>query len=200
MVNYNVYLTLAQKYSPDSANNIISNINKAATTKGTYKDFAQYIENENTRIIKENLPTYIWLETKGIFNFFTDHGRFDIYSFFSLPPEENMNGLYWFYSNYGIKGVQKYISQFPIGLIIYLPIIALINIFISLCFILFLFNPKIPLEVRLSAILFVFYLAVITGPIGAARFRMPIYPILLFTLPFGFDILKNKLTIKSNNK
>jgi len=200
MVNYNVYLTLAQKYSPDSANTILADINKTALMKGTYKDFAQYIEDENTRIIKENLPTYIWLETKGIFNFFTDHGRFDMYSFFSLPPEENMNGLYWFYSHYGIKGVQQYLSQFPIGLIIYLPIIVLVNIFITLCFLLFLFNRKIPLEVRLTTILFIFYLAIITGPIGAARFRMPVYPILLFTLPFGFDILKEKLTRKSKNK
>lgn len=200
MVNYNVYLTLAQKYSPDSANSIIANISNTANTKGSYKDFAQYIEDENTRIIKENLPTYLWLETKGIFNFFTDHGRFDMYSFFSLPPEENMNGLYWFYSHYGLKGVQQYLSQFPIGLIIYLPIIVLVNFFISICFLLFLFNPKVPLEVRLSALLFIFYLAIITGPIGAARFRMPVYPILLFTLPFGYDILKKKLTRKSNNK
>jgi dolichyl-phosphate-mannose-protein mannosyltransferase len=200
MVNYNVYLTLAQKYSPDSANTILAAINKTALTKGSYKNFAQYIEDENTRIIKENLPTYLWLETKGIFNFFTDHGRFDMYSFFSLPPEENMNGLYWFYSHYGIKGVQQYLSQFPIGLIIYLPIIVLVNFFITLCFLLFLFNRKISLEVRLTAILFIFYLAIITGPIGAARFRMPVYPILLFTLPFGYDILKEKLTRKSNNK
>jgi hypothetical protein len=200
MVNYNVYLTLAQKYSPDSANSIIANISKAATAKASYKDFAQYIENENNRIIKENLPTYVWLETKGIFNFFTDHGRFDIYSFFSSPPEENMNGMYWHYSHYGINGVKQYISQFPIGLIIYLPIIVLVNIFITLCFLLFLLNPKIPLEVRFAAVLFIFYLAIITGPIGAARFRMPIYPILLFTLPFGFDILKIKLIRKSKNK
>ena len=111
MVNYNVYLTLAQKYSPDSANSIIANISKAATAKASYKDFAQYIENENNRIIKENLPTYVWLETKGIFNFFTDHGRFDIYSFFSSPPEENMNGMYWHYSHYGINGVKQYIDR-----------------------------------------------------------------------------------------
>ena len=48
MVNYNVYLTLAQKYSPDSANSIIAGINRKAVAKSTYKDFSEYIENENT--------------------------------------------------------------------------------------------------------------------------------------------------------
>jgi hypothetical protein len=165
-----------------------------AETKGSYKAYCEYVESSNAKIIKDNLPTYLWLETKGIFNFFIDHGRFDLYSFFDAPPTENMNGMPWYYRQEGIKGVLNYLSQFPIGLLVYLPIICLVNVFIAICFIFFLFNKKVSLEIRIAAFLFVFYLAIITGPIGAARFRMPIYPILLFTLPFGMATIKRIIT------
>jgi len=193
MVNYNVYLTLANKYNPDEAYRQIINVQDTAETKGSYKDYCHYIESQNIRILIDNLPMYLWLETKGIFNFFVDHGRYDMYSFFAIPPAENMNGMTWYYKHEGIKGVKEYLSQFPVGLLIYLPIISLINVLITFCFLFFLMNKKVTVEIRIAALLFVLYLAVITGPIGAARFRMPVYPILLFTLPFGIETMKRKM-------
>ncbi len=196
MVNYNVYLTLTNKFNSTEAFHQIMDVRDSAETKASYKEYCQYIEAANTRIIIENLPMYLWLETKGILNFFIDHGRFDLYGFFSSPPEENMNGIPWYYRQKGIIGIKEYLSHFPIILIIYLPLICLVNVLITLCFILFLFDKKIPLEIRIAAFLFIFYLAFITGPIGAARFRMPIYPILLFSLPFGIGSLKRMIIRK----
>jgi len=190
MVNYNVYLTLANKYDSTEAYHQMIDVRDTAETKGTYKEYCQYIESQNNKIIMANLSTYLWLETKGVFNFFIDHGRFDMYCFFDFPPQENMNGIAWYYRQSGTKGVMEYLSRFALGLLIYLPIICLVNVFISFCFIFFLLNKRVALEIRLAAFLFVFYLALITGPIGAARFRMPVYPILLFTLPFGIATMK----------
>ncbi len=194
MANYNVYLTLMQNHSPAEADKILDDVYKAAGTKDNYKQYSEYIEAGNSRIIRENLPAYLWLETKGVFNFFVDHGRFDMYCFFAEPTTENMNGATYYFSRDGIKGMQDYLSQFPLGLLIYLPIITLVNLLIALCFLLFLFNNKVSFEVRITALIFILYLALITGPIGASRFRMPVYPILLFTLPLGIATMKRIIT------
>jgi hypothetical protein len=45
----------------------------------------------------------------------------------------------------------------------------------------FLFNKEILKSIRITLALMVFYLAILTGPTGSARFRVPIYPILLVT-------------------
>ena len=194
MINYNVYLTLLQKNTPTQADSILADVYKQADAKGTYREYSEFIEGENMRLIKANIGSYFWLETKGIFNFFIDHGRFDLYCFFSMPPKENMNGIAYYYQQDGINGAVQYLKQFPLLLLIYLPLICLVNLFITICFILFLFNRKISFEIRMAAFVFVFYLAIITGPIGAARFRMPVYPILLFTLPFGMEKFKSFFT------
>ncbi|HKR06739.1 MAG TPA: glycosyltransferase family 39 protein [Bacteroidia bacterium] len=191
IVNYSVYLTVADKAKGVEAESKISDMMTEAKSKVNYHDYSVFIRNESFQIIKEHLSSFIFLQTKGILNFFIDHGRWDIYAFFDKQPEENMKGWKYYYQQEGIKGAFNYLKQFNVFLFIYLVLVYLVNAIITAAFVLFLFNKEINPALRMIIFLLIAYLAIITGMIGSARFRMAVYPFLLFTFPFGFEKLKS---------
>ena len=193
IVNYSVYLTVADKEKGAEAERKISEMLEQAKAKTNYHDYSVCIREKSFQIIKENLFSFIFLETKGIMNFFIDHGRWDIYAFFDKQPEENIKGWKYYYEEDGIGGAVNYLKQFPVFLFIYLIAVYFVNILITISFVLFLSDKKINPAVRLFIFLIVAYIAVVTGMIGSARFRMAVYPFLLFAFPFSYEKLKNIL-------
>ncbi|MEP7167794.1 MAG: glycosyltransferase family 39 protein [Bacteroidota bacterium] len=190
IVNYSVYLTVADKEKGVEAQKRISEMMKEATSKSSYQDYSVFIRNESFQIIKDHLPSFIFLQLKGVLNFFIDHGRWDLYAFFDKQPEENMKGWKHYYQQEGMAGAFNYLKQFPVFLFIYLVLVCLVNLVITTSFILFLFNKEIHPGIRMLIFLLVAYIAIVTGMIGSARFRMAVYPFLLFAFPFGFKKLK----------
>jgi len=55
---------------------------------------------------------------------------------------------------------------------------------------LFLFKKQIDLKIRVIIFIIIIYIALITGPMSASRFRLPVYPLMLFAL--GGTIIKDK--------
>ncbi|MEO5570359.1 MAG: glycosyltransferase family 39 protein [Bacteroidia bacterium] len=193
IVNYSVYLTLADKEKGAAAERKISEMMKEAASKSNYHDYSVFVRQESFRIIKDNLSSFIFLQVKGVINFFIDHGRWDMYAFFDKQPKENVKGWKYYYQLEGIKGALNYLNQFPVLLFIYLVLVYFVNALITISFILFLSDKKINPAVRIIIFLFIIYIAIVTGMIGSARFRMAVYPFLLFAFPFGYEKLKNIL-------
>ena len=54
-----------------------------------------------------------------------------------------------------------------------------------------------PVEVRLAAVGLVAYLALVTGPVGAARYRMAAAPILTLALPWAWTALRHRLSSRA---
>jgi hypothetical protein len=199
IVNYSAYLTIADKEKGSEAERKISEMLKEASSKLNYHDYSIFIRNKSFQIIKDNLPSFIFLQLKGILNFFIDHGRWDIYAFFEKQPEENMKGLNYYYQQNGITGAFNYLKQFPVFLFIYLVLVCLVNIIIAISFIFFLFNKEMYPGIRVIIFLLVAYISIVTGMIGSARFRMAVYPFLLFAFPFGYEKLKQFVCIIFRN-
>src|SRR6185436_7575731 len=190
IVNYSVYLTVADKEKGKEAESKIAEMLQEANAKPNYHDYSVFIREKSFQIIKDHLSSFIFLQAKGIVNFFTDHGRWDMYAFLDKQPEENMKGWKYYYQQEGVKGAFNYLKQFPLFIFIYLLLVYLVNVIITASFVLFLFNKDINPALRIIVFLFVAYIAIVTGMIGSARFRMAVYPFLLFAFPFGYKKLK----------
>jgi hypothetical protein len=192
LLAYNTYLTLRLDHSEAEAKNILDSIYKNAVNKSeNFQELSQNLENTAANIIKNNLSGYFYLQLKGMLNFFIDIGRHDMFLFFYNNFEESEHGISYYFKRDGISGILNYMKQYDILFIFYSFSILIVNIILLTSFIFFLFNSKISLENRIFIFLLILYLAFITGPIGSARFRVPVYPQLLFTLPFFIDYVKN---------
>lgn len=188
--NYAVLKTVQLIEGREQAITAVDNIYKAANQKPNYKEYHDALLDESFKILSEHKPEVLFLIAKGFINFFIDAGRWDLYSFFYTPPQENMKGWSYFYQHEGLKGSMNYFGQFPLLIIIYMLFTYLVNIVITSSFILFLFTKNIKPEIRIFIFLLVVYIALMTGMIGSARFRMAVHPILLFTFVFAYTLYK----------
>ena len=192
LIAYNTYKTLRLDYPEEEAKNILDSIYQSASDRSdNFKELSEELENSAWEIISNNVTGYFLLQANGMINFFIDAGRHDIFSFFTENFRETEQGIVYYYKNEGFKGVINYLYSFSIFFVLYYVLILIINFILLASVISFIFNKNISAEIRLITILIIFYIAFITGPIGSARFKVAVYPQILFTLPFFIDLIKN---------
>ena len=142
-------------------------------------------------MILDNKLTYAKLQSKGMLNFFLDPGRFDLINFIGIK-EKHDEGLLFAFAREGYSGVMKFILNQPIYIIIYLIIVLLINIVMIASIIYLPFVKRIDVNLKIYIFLMLLYLSFFSGPLSTLRFKIPLYPIILFTIPFLVDCLKSR--------
>ncbi|MGI8893954.1 MAG: hypothetical protein ACR2GN_10935 [Bacteroidia bacterium] len=192
LMSYNAYQTLRLNYTAEEAKNILDSVHTQSISESSnFKQQSENFQRSAVEIIKNNLSGYLFLQLKGMINFFIDVGRHDMFLFFYEDFQESETGISYYYDKDGIQGVLNYLKQFNPLLIFYSTLILFINIIMLLALLFFIFNKNVSPEIRLFTILLIFYIAFVTGLIGSARFRVPVYPQLLFTVPFFMEYIKN---------
>ncbi len=196
VLNYNVRSFLIKRYDRETADRTIAAIETAAAEKGTYRAAYHEIENESWKIIKQHWLKYSIHHLQGGLNFFLDPGRFEIYNFFRV---ESSGSLFVLYTLSGYKGLIEYIKSAPELFVFMLLVTGVINLllFISLIY----FILKLPGEVvfNIYIVLICMYVVIVTGPIGASRFRLPVFPFLAMTLPFMAEWVSQRIQVCSRS-
>lgn len=180
LLDYNIHGFLARKLGLYHANTTVTLIEQRAEQQPTYKKSYNYIEKESVKIIRKNLIGYAIYHLQGMLTFSLDPGRFDIYNFLQI---ENSKGFSSMVSQYGFKGIFPLLKEIPITIILYLAFMVLLNTLFFGSFLYFLltsYNDKI---FKTYILLICIYIAFVTGPMGASRFRLPIYPFIILTFP-----------------
>ncbi|MBN1155344.1 hypothetical protein JXB12_10545 [candidate division KSB1 bacterium] len=189
LLNYNVRYLLTKKYGSDEANERIAQIETEAGRGDNYKAFYDRIQDEAIRIIKQHPVEYGIYHIKGMFNFFLDPGRFEIYHYLQIDQTTSLMKLY---HEKGYSGIYHYIKTMPVSIVLYLSVMFIVNSILFILFILFIINLRrchFKSIYELFLLLMILYFALVTGPIGASRFRVPILPFLLLT---GISVLKGR--------
>ena len=181
LLYYNLRGFLANQTGIDHADQIIDSIREEANNLSTYKNYTNFIEQKSYDILKANIFKYSIFHFRGIINFFIDPGRFDIYNFLQYEHSHNLSKLF---NQYGYKNIFLIIKEMPFIIIIYFIVMILLNILLFISLINFYFVKNIDIFVKIFILILVLYVAIMTGPLGASRFRLPIYPLLLLTVPF----------------
>lgn len=127
-------------------------------------------------VVRENLGAYSLMHAKGILNFFLDPGRFDLWSFFQLPPPET--GFLQVFSEDGYQGIITGLLKLPLAWVLFLLLVFVANLLKTTGLILFLWKKRRE-AIGLVVLLLFGYLSGLTGTSGASRFALPLFPWML---------------------
>lgn len=127
-------------------------------------------------VIGDNLGAYTRMHIKGVANFFLDPGRFDLWSFFQLPPPET--GFLQTFSEKGYAGILNGLLKLPLGWLLFLMLVLLANLVKITGLLFFLWNRRME-AIGLVVLILFGYLAGLTGTSGASRFALPLFPWML---------------------
>ena len=189
LLQYTTYNLLINTYGPEEALQRADSILFASLDQPTYGEGQKLLQEECTKVIKENKGAFLLFHIKGMFNFFIDPGRFDMYTFFQLQSSESGQGFLSSFSQNGYMGVYNYLKSQPVVVIFLLLFIAGLNGLKLLSVINFAFCQKIGWLERLILLGMIAYIAGLTGSSGASRFAVPLFPLMLITIPYFVDRL-----------
>ncbi len=167
-----------------------ASIQQTAQQEKSYPEHHHALTSESIRILNDYPFTTTFLWMKGVLLFFTDPGRWDVLTFQNKKPEEHQEGFFHIMKSQGIIKAFDHLMNQDTGLTVFTLVGTLMNGFLLFSFLFFLKDEHYPFLFRLMAGMIVFYLALMTGPIGSARYRVSVFPVLLMALPSGWSYLK----------
>lgn len=199
LLNYNTRLFLMSEKGASYADQVIDSIHRNANQIKTYPEKIKYLDNSSKTILKNNLAAYMPYHLQGSLYCLIDPGRYDITTFFSLKTKlVNQKGIMFHLNNGGIGSVLSFlIDTYSLHFLLLLGVIVFFNIIKFLCFILFLLNPKINHNFRFITGCIILYIVLLAGPVGSARYLMPLTPIIIGVILID-NYFINLLTIKFN--
>jgi len=191
---YNAKLTVAKAFVYDSAQEYVSRSEFAIPR--TSKEYANYRSKVNSlakSTILDNLKSYITVHTAGSIKMLLDPGRFELYTFFNQPTSDgSLTEMIYAQRWSDIKAV---LIKRPVlfVLIIGLFLLAIVKL-IGAAFSVAQFK-------KLSFILIITaYFVIIAGPVGAARFMLPVSVIYLVLACQGIDSILHSLQKSTKGK
>ena len=191
---YNAKLTIAKAYGYDSAQEYVSRSEFAIPR--TSKEYENYTSKVNTLAkgtILENLTSYITVHTAGSIKMLLDPGRFELYTFFKEPTSDgSLTEMIYAQKWVDIKAI---VIRRPVlfVLIIGLFLLAIVKL-IGAAFSVAQFK-------KLSFILIITaYFVIIAGPVGAARFMLPVSVIYLILVCQGLGSILHFLQKSTKGK
>lgn len=185
LLRYNVRAVLQKTEGPEAAEQFLDATIAAAEQRPSFAEQQRYIQRQSQAALQRHAVAYALLHLQGIGNFFLDPGRFDIVYFFGLAQPKA--GLLSQFSQRGYSGVGHYLRQLPLGLLAVLLAVAAANLVRLLLALRFSLNRAYPARERLVLLGLVLYVAVLTGPLGASRFVVPVLPLLLAAAALGLS-------------
>jgi hypothetical protein len=196
LLYYNTSSFLVNHYGAEDARQTIGKIDSISQTL-SFPEANRYIEEQCFGIIKDNWLAYGIYHLRGVFFFFIDPGRYDIYQFFEISQD---HGFFRYITIYGLPGILKLLKEIPLAILVTLGLIFTFNIFLFMALIFFYFKVPTPLYLKSVILVFILYFAIISGPLGWSRLRLPLFPlfILIFGLSLQFFLLKYRIS-KSEN-
>jgi 4-amino-4-deoxy-L-arabinose transferase-like glycosyltransferase len=193
--DYNTKYFLFDKYGANYGDSIITIIDNKANSIPGYATRCRYIKDTCSKIILSDIPTYGKFHAKGMINFMADPGRYDYVNFFKIPQEDGL-GLLHYISKGNVQELKQFISTQPLGLIIMLLVQMLANGLVLLLVLAFVFLRAMPLWPKIYLIALGGYVWFLTGPIGSARFKMPVYPLIIIAAVLVVSHLSEKRKLK----
>lgn len=135
---------------------------------------------------------FLLLQGYGSIKLLLETGRWDLELWrVGYENVEKTPSLKNTYSMNGISGVLHELNQWPILYLIYYCFVVFASIALFLLFINSLFNKSLIRRHKLLLLATIIYFAILSGPSASARFRIPIFPILVILAMSSFNKNEN---------
>ena len=180
LLHYNAAGVVRQMQGPAAEEAWVAQVVRLANAQDSFAARQRLIQQKAERVLLAHPWVYARQHVVGMATFFLDPGRFDVSEFLGLAPLRGGGLLAQVRAN----GLWHAVRQLPWALLTGLIIVGLANL------------ARLLLAVRgfrrlgqeaagteragrWIAVGLLVYLALLTGPLGAARFLMPVWPMLL---------------------
>ncbi len=169
LLHYNTNLYLQSAIGPSEASKKLEPLMLVPHSKIEFKKQYNQTNEVCKQVIVSNFFGYTLFHLKGMAYFFLDPGRFDLYQFFRVI-DTNTEGF--LNQKPGFGQIQAHFKRHP-KLWVYLGLIFCFNLLKTIGFLGFILIHRKNKVIILAAML-VFYIAFLTGPLGASRFALPV--------------------------
>lgn len=183
LVEYNAQRTLARTGELD----VYDRATAQAAEIPAYDDRQRQRAAWAVQVIADRPAAYAAIHATGVAAFFLDPGRFDLALFLRL---DSPGGAMRAASRDGAGGVASVLARQPVWLLALLGLLLVANATVALAFLAWTVWGAAPVEFRVAALGLVAYVALVTGPVGAARYRLAVAPILALSLPWAVNALR----------
>lgn len=190
--DYNTRLMLESVHGVDSADVIISELNRTAAFIPDYGHRNRFIMDTCKSIIKANKWAYTKVHLKGMMAMMLDPGRYDYVQFFQLHATQE--GFMYKLARGDLRGMwDTLLDQY--FLTIFFFIVNLLGSAVLLFYSLKGLR-RLPDETMLVILLvgLILYFWILTGPVGTARYKSAILPMMV--LMAGLGLVKKKPEIR----
>ena len=180
LLHYNAAGVVRQTEGPAAEEAWVAQVLRLANAQNSFAARQQLIEQRAGTVLLAHPWVYAQQHALGMAAFFLDPGRFDISRFLGLAPLDG-GGLL---AQVRVGGLWRAVGRLPLGLLAALLGVLIANI-VRLALAMRGFRRLGRGTMgggrteRWVAVGLLAYLALLTGPLGAARFLMPAWPLLL---------------------
>lgn len=190
---YNAKLTISKAYGYDSAQQFSNDlITQIPATEEEYESFKTEVSEKAIAVISDNFWSYLEVHTLGIVKMILDSGRFELFTFFGENTSEISLTELIFAGD--IQALKRAIEKNTALYITYL-LLFVIRLFVLIGFVVSLWQWK---KYWFFFFLIAYFL-VITGPVGAARFFLPVSVIFACLSAVGWESVFGKIQKRSLN-
>lgn len=196
MVNYNLRYFIMNEKGADAASAKVDELYAVCGSETSFKDKNDCLDRETRKIILKTPLRYTIFHLKGSVRYFLDPGRFDLVTFFGLQ-EPGKGGLLNEINQHGMNGAIRFLKNQGWGLILLLGLIALFKLLKLTGFLFYVLRRSEDLPLRLFLVILVGYMSLVTGPLGASRFLLPVELLVIAAAVEGWmGMLKIKHSVK----
>lgn len=174
LLHYNTNLFLSKTIGKTETEKILSPLMMRPESKETYIDNYTKVKTTCIQEIVKMPLKYAIFHLRGVVYFFTDPGRFDIYNFLRLESEDS-NGF--LHNENKDEKLKSMFIQHP-AITVFLILFFVINVIKTIGFVGHLWH-HLKNPIVLFGAFMVIYLALLTGPLGASRFALPVQLIII---------------------
>lgn len=181
--DYNTRLMLESKYGVEKADSVISSINDISRRIPDYASRNYFIRDTCSKLIRSNLPAYAKVHTKGMLAMLVDPGRYDLVQFFGI--EEKENGLMYLLARGDLTGMWEIIrgQSFVVSFFFFFNFLGSIILLVSALRGFRHVKTRTVLILLCAGIICYFW--ILTGPVGTARYKSGILPLLVILAGWG---------------
>jgi hypothetical protein len=194
-LDYSATFLLIKTEGQEAGWNKWHEVHSYVDTISDYPRMTEESERIATEIIMKYKYEFLKYHLTGMVNYFMDPGRYDINYFLNIK-ETNHTGLLYTFAKSGYKGVFEFMMDKPPYILIYLFVMLIINFFMLISLILFAFNKRIKPELKFFIVFTALYMSFVSGILGTMRYKIHIYLLILFTIPFTIEYLGNRFSGK----
>jgi hypothetical protein len=173
LVNYNLRYFVMSEAGADKAADTVDRLYEKCGSAPLYAEKNSCLTRGARELMTQEPIRYALFHLKGCLRYFLDPGRFDLVTFFGLSPPDSPGILKALHED-GLRGMMKVLKIQGWGWIVLLGLIGMVKLIklAGLCIFLFRGRSELPFKIFLG--LLIGYLALVTGPLGASRFMLPV--------------------------